>query len=237
MNGLTIRRSATALLCMSALGLGAVGIASAAPAEKTTICHATGTPDDGGNGYVVITPSNTGVFNGHLQWGDDGEPVIEEGHEADIIPPFTYTDPKGESHEFPGQNWDAEGQDVWNGGDCAGDGVVPPTTPPTTTTTTEPTSTTSTTDPTGTTSTTEPTGPTSTSTTDDDDTDSPSTTATSTSETPVPPPGAGPSTPGVVQTDGGPMGSPFGLLALVGLAGAGLAAEITRRKLAYSRQH
>ena len=217
MNGLTIRRSATALLCMSALGLGAVGIASAAPAEKTTICHATGTPDDGGNGYVVITPSNTGVFNGHLQWGDDGEPVIEEGHEADIIPPFTYTDPKGESHEFPGQNWDAEGQDVWNGGDCAGDGVVPPTTPPTTTTTTEPTSTTS--------------------TTDDDDTDSPSTTATSTSETPVPPPGAGPSTPGVVQTDGGPMGSPFGLLALVGLAGAGLAAEITRRKLAYSRQH
>ena len=172
----------------------------------------TGTPDDGGNGYVVITPSNTGVFNGHLQWGEDGQPVIEEGHEADIIPPFTYTDPTGESHEFPGQNWDAEGQDVWNGGDCAGDGVVP----------------------TETTSTTEPT---STSTTDDDDTDSPTTTTTSTGDTSAPPPpGAGPSTPGVVQTDGGPLGSPFGLLALVGLAGAGLAAEITRRKLAYSRQ-
>ena len=87
--------------------------------------------------------------------------------------------------------------------------------PTTSTTTTPPTSTTSTT-----TSTTPPT------------------TTTSTGDTPAPPPpGAGPSTPGVVQTDGGPLGSPFGLLALVGLAGAGLAAEITRRKLAYARQH
>ena len=49
-------------------------------------------------------------------------------HDADIIPPYTYTD-NGASFSFPGKNFDAIGQAIWNNG-C----VVPvdtPTPPPT----------------------------------------------------------------------------------------------------------
>ncbi|WP_104524334.1 hypothetical protein [Blastococcus atacamensis] len=54
--------------------------ASAAPADKVTICHATGSAT---NPYVVITPSAAGVYNGHyLQHDDLGQ--------GDIIPEFTY---------------------------------------------------------------------------------------------------------------------------------------------------
>ncbi|MBM6547014.1 hypothetical protein JNO54_12815 [Janibacter sp. YIM B02568] len=272
-------------LVLTAGGLTlAAGVASADPATHVNICHATGTPDDAGNGYVAIAPSEAGTYNGHLQLTDDGELVVEEGHRADIIPPFSYTW-RGETRHFDGQNWDAEGQDIWADGACDGDGEVTPTTPPTsTTTTTEPPTTTTTTEPPTTTTTTEPpttttttdagttppttttttdagtTPPTTTTTTDgettpptgteppptsttgdDEDDDTPPDTSTpppsSTGGDPTPPPGAGPPTPGVVHTDGGPLGSPAAPLALLGLVGAGLAAEIARRKLAYSRQH
>jgi hypothetical protein len=70
-----------------ALLAGAAGLlvaaalpASAAPAEKVTICHATGSAT---NPYVVITPSAAGVYNGHYRQHDD------LGH-GDIIPEFTY---------------------------------------------------------------------------------------------------------------------------------------------------
>ena len=211
----TTIRTGVAALALAISGVGVAGVASADPAVKVDICHATGTPDTAGNGYVAISPSASGVYNGHLNLVD-GQLVIEEGHEADIIPPFTWVDPKGESHHFAGQNWDAEGQAVHNNGSCDGT-VTTPTTPPTTEPTTPPT-----TEPT-TPPTTEPTTP-------------PATTSTS-PVAPPPAPGPGPSTPGVVQTDGGPMGSPAPLLALLGLGGAALAAEITRRKLAYARQH
>ena len=226
----TTIRTGVAALALAISGVGVAGVASADPAVKVDICHATGTPDTAGNGYVAISPSASGVYNGHLNLVD-GQLVIEEGHEADIIPPFTWVDPKGESHHFAGQNWDAEGQAVHNNGSCDGT-VTTPTTPPTTEPTTPPT-----TEPTTPPTTTEPTTPPTTTTTPPttEPTTPPSTTTSPVA--PPPAPGPGPSTPGVVQTDGGPMGSPAPLLALLGLGGAALAAEITRRKLAYARQH
>jgi hypothetical protein len=68
--------------------------------EHVTICHAT-PPDTAANGYVRISPSAAGVYNGHLK-----------EHAADIIPPFTYS---GQTYSL---NWDATGQAIWNNG-CA----------------------------------------------------------------------------------------------------------------------
>ncbi|QNF93488.1 hypothetical protein [Janibacter sp. YB324] len=97
--------------------------AQAAPAEHVTICHATGTPDTAGNGYVVISPSKNGVIKGHANWDFKNHVVGDNGHAADIIPPFDYEDNKGVARSFPGQNWDTEGQTIWRGG-CTGDTSV-----------------------------------------------------------------------------------------------------------------
>jgi len=63
------------------------------------ICHATGQE---GN-YQDISPSAEGVINGHVGASHQGG--------GDIIPPFYYGEP---IQYFPGQNWDAEGQAIWN---------------------------------------------------------------------------------------------------------------------------
>lgn len=85
-----------------------------AMSHKHTICHATGS---GSNPYVRITPSVSGVYNGHI--GHQGD--------EDIVPPFTY---KGATYS---QNWDAEGQAIFNAG-CAAPAapapVAPAVTPP-----------------------------------------------------------------------------------------------------------
>ena len=65
--------------------------------HKHTICHATGSES---NPYVVITPSVSGVYHGH----------IAHQHSEDIIPPFTY---KGKTYS---QNWDAAGQTIYANG-------------------------------------------------------------------------------------------------------------------------
>lgn len=64
-----------------------------------TICHATGSST---NPFVRISPSASGVFHGHM------------GHQdaRDIIPPFTWN-----GMTFS-QNWDTNGQAIWNAG-CA----------------------------------------------------------------------------------------------------------------------
>jgi hypothetical protein len=72
------------------------GGVSADARQKLTICHATGSAS---NPFVKITPSEAGVFNGHLDSHQDG---------GDIIPPFTW---KGETFS---QNWDAAGQAIFN---------------------------------------------------------------------------------------------------------------------------
>jgi hypothetical protein len=83
--------------------------------DKVTICHATG------NGFIVNEPNKTADAGGHAGLGhQDGE---------DIIPPFDYeahaNTPAG---HFDGQNWDAEGQAIWNDGECDGT-YTPPTCP------------------------------------------------------------------------------------------------------------
>ena len=72
--------------------------------KKHTICHATGNPER----FVVISPSVRGVYNGHLG--------ANHHQGRDIIPPFTY-DANGDGvEESYSQNWDAEGQAIFNAG-------------------------------------------------------------------------------------------------------------------------
>jgi hypothetical protein len=70
--------------------------------NKVTICHATGSQT---NPFVVITPNANGVVNGHISHQDG----------RDIIPSFTYND-HGTTKTFPGQNFDAAGQAIFNNG-------------------------------------------------------------------------------------------------------------------------
>lgn len=73
--------------------------------HKHTICHATGSSS---NPYVVITPSVSGVFHGHMDHQGD----------EDIIPPYMY---KGTWYS---QNWDAAGQAMF-ANDCAAPAAAP----------------------------------------------------------------------------------------------------------------
>ncbi|WP_427870344.1 hypothetical protein [Leucobacter luti] len=82
------------------------------PKVKITICHATSSAS---NPYVVNTPNANGDVSGHAGAShQDGR---------DIIPPFTYND-HGTVASFPGQNWDAAGQEIYFN-DCS----VPPPPP------------------------------------------------------------------------------------------------------------
>ena len=71
--------------------------------NKVTICHATGSKT---NPYVVITPDASGVIDGHYAHQDH----------RDIIPAFDYVGKDKVVHHFPGQNWTAEGQAIFNNG-------------------------------------------------------------------------------------------------------------------------
>jgi hypothetical protein len=71
--------------------------------NKVTICHATGSKT---NPYVVITPDAAGVIDGHYAHQDH----------RDIIPAFDYVGKDKVVHHFPGQNWTAEGQAIFNNG-------------------------------------------------------------------------------------------------------------------------
>lgn len=78
--------------------------AFADPQDRITICHATASAT---NPYVIETPSKNSIINdvgvGH------GASGINIG---DIIPPFDY-----DTGHYPGQNWTAAGQAIWNA-DC-----------------------------------------------------------------------------------------------------------------------
>jgi len=94
-------------LAATGLALAAAGSAHAVAASQP-ICHATAPGK-----YNLISPSidATGLKGGHT------------GHADDIIPPFTYTNSAGVLTNYPGLNWNATGQAIFNNG-CA----VPPTT-------------------------------------------------------------------------------------------------------------
>jgi len=70
--------------------------------DKVTICHATGSQT---NPFVVITPNANGVVSGHEAHQDS----------RDIIPPFDYND-HGSTKHFAGQNFDANGQAIFDNG-------------------------------------------------------------------------------------------------------------------------
>ena len=117
-----------------------------ATGQSVNICHATNSDT---NPYVFESPAMNanGAFAGQLSGGHNSHtgPIWYDGAKAahvqwgDIIPPYTYA-PTGFS--YPGLNWTAAGQAIWNAG-CN----IPTTTTTTTTsgTTTEGTTTSGTT--------------------------------------------------------------------------------------------
>lgn len=83
----------------SAVAVAGNGKGHGGGSTHVTICHATGTPDNAGNGYVQISPSASGVYHGHYRQ-----------HQADIIPPFQY---QGNTYSL---NWDSAHIAIWKNG-------------------------------------------------------------------------------------------------------------------------
>ena len=113
-------------------------VPSALAGDKTeiTICHGTGA---NGNPYVVNSPAinSSGAFAGELAAGHNDHigPLWFDGIQetwGDIIPPYDY--PPADFH-YPGLNWTAEGQAIYNNG-C---NIPEPTPEPTPEVTPEPT--------------------------------------------------------------------------------------------------
>ena len=87
--------------------------------EKVDICHATGSNSNPYNSANADKTADAGGHDGH------SGPVWFSGITVawgDIIPPFTYT-----GGSYPGKNWDANGQAIYNNGGC--NGVLPTPTP------------------------------------------------------------------------------------------------------------
>ena len=80
--------------------------------QSVTICHATG------NGkYVQNSPDVDSIVSGEGHGG----------HPEDIIPPFTILEPVRREPRLPGQNWDEDGQAIYDNG-CVGPAPpIPPT--------------------------------------------------------------------------------------------------------------
>jgi len=77
------------------------------PEHKVTICHAT-PADTAAEGWVSITVDVASV--GYMQSGHQDE------HDADIIPPWSYTDGNSDTVSYDGKNWDATGQAILRNG-------------------------------------------------------------------------------------------------------------------------
>ena len=69
--------------------------------EKVVVCHATG---NGGFVSVNVAVDDIVTGQGH------------GSHPRDIIPPFNYHLSNGATGSYPGHNWDATGQGIWNNG-------------------------------------------------------------------------------------------------------------------------
>lgn len=94
-------RSAAAAPAVSAPAAApSAGNGSDNPGKKIGICHALGN-----GGFISISPNANGDVSGHAGMSHQGG--------RDIIPPFDYND-HGVTGHFPGQNWDANGQAIFN---------------------------------------------------------------------------------------------------------------------------
>ena len=98
------------------VGLPAVAYASNGNANGTqTICHAT---NSNTNPYVLITPNKNGDVDGHAKHtGPVWNSSLKAQHISwgDIIPPFDYNNHGTPAH-FPGLNWTAAGQAIFDNG-------------------------------------------------------------------------------------------------------------------------
>ena len=81
--------------------------------KKVRICHATSSEK---NPYVSNEPAIAN--NGDLQGGhlNHTGPVFPAADWGDIIPPYSYLDENDVVQVFPGYNWSAEGQAIWQNG-------------------------------------------------------------------------------------------------------------------------
>ncbi len=80
------------------------------PQTSVLFCHQLGNDDyNEPNASVTATGGQVTIPQGHA------------GHDGDIIPPFHF-----DGGSYPGQNWTAETEDIWNSGACDGDGVIDP---------------------------------------------------------------------------------------------------------------
>jgi len=86
----------------SGSGTGEQSVRSGNGHTPVTLCHATSSQT---NPYVVITTDDDGVLGAGSSGGNG-----HDSHSGDIIPPFDYTDNKGNPQSYPGKNWDAAGQ-------------------------------------------------------------------------------------------------------------------------------
>lgn len=86
------------------------------PVDKVEICHATSSYQ---NPYIINEPAADGDVSGHANHtGPIFYPEIPKHTEwGDIIPPFFYDDGDETPGFFPGLNWDAEGQAIYEN-DC-----------------------------------------------------------------------------------------------------------------------
>jgi hypothetical protein len=118
-----------AMIAAGVLGLALSAPASATPAGKIRICHATASTNNPYTSPTVdmssIDEANNANHNGH---GDHTGPVYDgvmTSGWGDIIPPFTYTyiERGGQGQpdqtvtvDYPGLNWSAEGQAIYYNG-------------------------------------------------------------------------------------------------------------------------
>lgn len=116
---------AVASLALSAL-LGATSVTLGAEKTEITICHAT---NSNTNPYVTESPAinSSGAFAGELAGGhnDHTGPIWFLGIDekwGDIIPPYEY---EPTNFSYPGLNWTAEGQAIYENGCQAPDPADP----------------------------------------------------------------------------------------------------------------
>jgi hypothetical protein len=126
--GMGVVAAGVFLVVTASAPLGA-GATQGTPEHKITLCHAT---DSRSNPYVEVTVDVASVqFQGHA--GHDGpifSPDLPEHTKwGDIIPPFDF----GDAGSYPGKNWTAEGQAIFDDG-CNVPSPTTTTVAPTTTT-------------------------------------------------------------------------------------------------------